>query len=606
MAASVLHALIEVSEHFQELMRLAAADGVIESWGLEIILQNVNLSFHEDDNFQGHLLFGLHSLLLLLVRKLEDLGHDLYTDACGCGWDTSQLPESQHTDIHRYTSGTVVRWVQGECYVLLASTEAETQVYQDGEHEDQPKDECEGKPGSITESNNKENSPQEHASEDTYLKDSYQGQEESEDNHLRDSGEEPDPPHTYATDCDALDEDDDHGEDVDLCQENEETDPCHSSTPASSETGDFIKVVDNELISTHTRLNSDSNKLPSVWSGCQIHSCSAKGEKYNLNKWKKLHKRFSKKSVNTIASIDYEEELKPKLSSIQSCDQEYVGDDCEMEDQAESYDIKQEMENVEDLGKGVCNGFVKKYSLKRKVDADENYINGKSRGITNEDKLYTVRNYSNPVDIDIICADKESESEDSRDGSDNRTTNEYLSSEEAQGSEYDRSDGEARIEAERSDEDIDNEDHGCNDEDTRENSKNEEEKSPSDIQPLSPVKPSEPSSSFVNGSVSAVGAVMSEDSIDGDNSCTLIIHEEDTREGISREETNDGMSSPNVMQDAEPCKLETDKEARITPEIFGADKVNRAPKEEEQKSLEALELPLGCCSLVKDKKCNSE
>lgn len=100
MAGSVLHTLIEVSELFQELLRLAAADGVVDSWGLEMILQNVSLSLHDDDNFHGHLLFGLHSLLLLLARKLEDLGHEIYTDVCRCGWDTSQLPESQHTDIN--------------------------------------------------------------------------------------------------------------------------------------------------------------------------------------------------------------------------------------------------------------------------------------------------------------------------------------------------------------------------------------------------------------------------------------------------------------------------------------------------------------------------
>lgn len=55
----------------------AAADGVLDSWGLEVVLQNVALNLREDDNFHGNLLFGLHSLLLLLTRVLCSMDVDL-------------------------------------------------------------------------------------------------------------------------------------------------------------------------------------------------------------------------------------------------------------------------------------------------------------------------------------------------------------------------------------------------------------------------------------------------------------------------------------------------------------------------------------------------
>ncbi|XP_076063882.1 uncharacterized protein LOC143038506 isoform X2 [Oratosquilla oratoria] len=66
---------------------------------------------------------GLHSLLFLLNKKLEECGHDVYTSACSCGWDTTQLTESQHHEVHTYTPGTVIRWIQGECHVMLQTNE---------------------------------------------------------------------------------------------------------------------------------------------------------------------------------------------------------------------------------------------------------------------------------------------------------------------------------------------------------------------------------------------------------------------------------------------------------------------------------------------------
>ncbi|XP_037791079.1 uncharacterized protein LOC119586427 [Penaeus monodon] len=190
MGGSVLHMLIEVSEHFQEILRLAAADGVLDSWGIEMVLQNVSLSLHEDDNFQGHMLFGLHSLLLLLARKLEEVGHEIYSDGCSCGWDTSQLPESQHSDIHRYTSGTVVRWVQGECYVLLASTEADAEMYHDTEQEGQADEDQEGKHEGGRDSI-EDSYAQEYASseKDSVHDNSHLDQERCDDSHFKDQEE---------------------------------------------------------------------------------------------------------------------------------------------------------------------------------------------------------------------------------------------------------------------------------------------------------------------------------------------------------------------------------------------------------------------------------
>lgn len=56
----------------------------------------------------------------MIFQRLDERHHELIMECCSCGWEVSHIPEFQHSEVSRYTPGTVIRWSQGECHVLLA------------------------------------------------------------------------------------------------------------------------------------------------------------------------------------------------------------------------------------------------------------------------------------------------------------------------------------------------------------------------------------------------------------------------------------------------------------------------------------------------------
>ncbi|KAG0701254.1 hypothetical protein GWK47_025341 [Chionoecetes opilio] len=486
MAGSVLHTLIEVSEHFQDVMRLAAADGILDSWGIEVVLQDVALNLREDDNFHGNLLFGLHSLLLLLARKLADLGHEVLGEVCGCGWDTSHLPESQHTDIHRYTSGTVVRWVRGECYVLLASTSSADSTTTSPE---QPQDQDEHQHQQI---------------------DPSDGAPEEEEYQVTTPGEVVSPEEGTAV----------SGGDEDPHCCSEEAECCLASpSPQGEEPGSLEP------------LQQDSKGVIGVWPGCQVHSCFT-NKRDEMDGGQKQH---------AACRVHCGQGETMKGQTIKDESQEKMEDEEVDEEEEEEEEEKEEQEQM-DLGSEEEED--KKEQEQVEVSCEEEEEEEEKKEVS-EQSSWSSQNDAFDMDVDMRehAANEVEEQSNNEDETDDTTSRDLQITREKE--------IEERPVSECS-EGKEEEDEGKeNDEETCTNSKDEWR----GIEGVEGVEHDRSTSPLETCGVPSLvtalpcedveAAVVSEESLDGDSSCTLIIHEEEDtscREDTREEDTGEDIS----------------------------------------------------------------